>query len=673
MLEIKNLSKTYMMPKHKVEALKNVSFTTGSTGMVAVLGPSGSGKTTLMNIIGALDSDFDGDVVVNGKSLQNARGRDLDTHRRDTVGFVFQHFALVPSLTGQQNVELALELSRSKDKALRATALLERVGLAGHTGKKVNRLSGGQKQRVAIARALANDPDIILADEPTGSLDSVTGRQVMDLLKELSREKLVVIITHSPSLAEDYADTIVTMKDGEIVDTKRGSHVEAPAAQQKKVDRPARMSLGGACRYALRNLWIKKGRTIATALGTSIGIIGIALAIALASGASASFEAQIREVFPINNITVTPYSDDGAMPGMGFEPWSYADVQAAVAVSERLSGYHATPARMFLAMGAGLDRELVDQGTMEDYALRMLDLSRPAETVEDVLYLGSMPEAGNAFEVVLPMNTANSLLEEGEDLSSLLGASLYVRHLVGGENTGSQPVHFTLEYTIVGITSTNTLGDALFLVSDANIQLLEQQLDVDRQDMEFVGLTVYADSGVGDITGFIAELNQGQSRFTYVSTLESTIDGVNATLAAIRNVLIGLSSISILVALLMIAIVIFISVLEKIQEIGIIRAVGGRRADIRNIFFAEAAGVGLLSGVTGTGIAWLLSKLINAIAGASIGGGPLASGAVVEIARLSLPAALGLIAACMGLSIISGYIPARKAASMDPVAALRHK
>ncbi len=673
MLEVKNVSKTYKMPKHEVHALKDVSFTAGPTGMVAVLGPSGSGKTTLMNILGALDSDFQGDVVVNGRSLKQAKGRDLDTHRRDTVGFVFQNFALVPSLSGQQNVELALELSRYNGRSARARELLEQMGLKGHTGKKVNRLSGGQKQRVAIARALANDPAIILADEPTGSMDSATGRQVMELLKELSRDKLVIVITHSPRLAEDYADRVVTMRDGEIVsDTEKSSGTTAPDGSLAQ-HRPARMSLAGAARHALRSLWIKKGRTIATALGTSIGIIGIALAIALASGASASFEAQIREVFPINNITVTPYSDDGAMPGMGFEPWSYEDIQSALEMSDQFSGYHANPSRALFAMGAGLDRELVDEGSWDSYTLRSPDTSRPVETVADIIYMGRLPEEGNAFEVVLSLNSANALVEEGEDLASLLGVPLYVRHLLGSEEPGVQPDQVTVEYEIVGITSANTFGDTLFLISDANIQLLEQQLGIDRQDMEFVGLTVYADASVGDVPEFIDELNRGQSRFTYVSTLESTIEGVNATLGTIRNVLIGLSSISILVALLMIAIVIFISVLEKTQEIGIIRAVGGRRADIRNIFFAEAAGVGLLSGLTGTGIAWVLSKLINAIASASLGGGPMGADASFEIARLSLPAAAGLVTVCMALSVVSGYIPARKAAAMDPVAALRHK
>lgn len=682
MLKITNLSKTYAMPNHSVHALKDVSLEIQGPGMVAIVGPSGSGKTTLMNIMGALDSDFGGDVIIDGKSLKDARGKDLDTHRRNTVGFVFQHFALVHSLSALQNVELAMELSNEPDKHRRAAALLNQVGLSGHEKKKVNRLSGGQKQRVAIARALANNPDIILADEPTGSLDSKTGVQVLTLLKKLAETKLIIFITHSQELAEEYSDTIIYMEDGEIKEVRQLKDT-APATSDR-VEGPrgkSRMSFFSAIRYAARGLWLKKGRTIATAIGMSIGIVGIALAIALASGTSSTFATQIAEIFPVNNITVTLNNEGGSLPGIGGEmppTMNYEDLQAVLALSNKFSGYYASPNQMIIAREASLSFEEASSEDFEDNSLRGVDMSRPVETIEEALFLGRLPQEGDALEAVLSLNTAQALLGEGQELSSLLERSLYIRHMVMNigqfGNGGQQPEPFTVEYTIVGITSTNALTDSLFLPSESNLRLLEYALNQAREEMTFSSLTVYTSPEVTDIGAFIEDLNQEQSRFIFISTLESTISGVNAALAAIRNVLIGLSSISVLVALLMIAIVIYISVLEKVGEIGIIRAIGGRMRDIGNIFIAESIIVGLLSGVIGISIAYLFSLIINALAAAMVGGraaGMMTTG--LRIARLSPLAALGLLGFCILLSMISGYFPARKAAGLDPVRALRHK
>ena len=677
MLKINDLSKTYKMPNHTVHALKELSLELKAPGLVAIVGPSGSGKTTLMNIMGALDSDFEGDIVINGRSLRDARAKDLDTHRRNTVGFVFQNFALVHSLTGLQNVELAMDLSNESGKRRRAMGLLEQVGLAGHAKKKVNRLSGGQKQRVAIARSLANNPEIILADEPTGSLDSKTGQQVMSLLKDLSRTKLVIIITHSLELAEEFAGTIVSMEDGQIIDIQVKDTEDLGNESPEHSKAASRMSFRSALRYAARGLWLKKGRTIATALGTSIGIIGIALAIALTSGASATFQTQIAEIFPVNNITVTLDAEDSPVPGMGgAPPMTYQDLQAAMAVSDRLMGYFANPNQMVMTREVSLDMVEAQSEEIGEDSLRSLDISKPVETIEEALFLGRMPEMGNHYQAVLSLNTANALLAEGQELTSLLNQPLYIRYRSYqiAPNGNQEPVTLVVEYTIVGITSTNALANTIFLESGANLSLLEWMLELDREELTFSSLTVYADSGIRDISGFIDTLNAQQTDYVFVSTLESTISGVNAVLGAIRNVLIGLSSISVLVALLMIAIVIYISVLEKTQEIGIIRAIGGRMQDIRNIFIAESLTVGLLSGTIGVGIAYLLSHIINLTAASMIGGGASRMmPSALRLARLSPLAALGLVGFCMLLSMLSGYIPARKAAGMDPVRALRHK
>ncbi|MEG1028391.1 MAG: ATP-binding cassette domain-containing protein, partial [Oscillospiraceae bacterium] len=226
------------------------------------------------------DSDFQGEVIVNGKSLKEAKGKDLDSYRKNTIGFIFQQFNLLNSQSSMQNVELALDLSgKSKvEKTKRATELLEGVGLLDQRKKTVNLLSGGQRQRVAIARALANNPEIILADEPTGALDVKTGEQVMDLLKDISKDRLILMVTHAPELAEKYADIIINMEDGKIISIEENSSsVKSLSNVMKKEETKSKMSIGKAFKLSLRSAWLKKWRTLATAIGTSIGIGGIAL------------------------------------------------------------------------------------------------------------------------------------------------------------------------------------------------------------------------------------------------------------------------------------------------------------------------------------------------------------------------------------------------------------
>ena len=284
MLHVKGVSKSYTTGDFSQVALDDVSLEFGKTEFVAVLGPSGSGKTTLLNLIGGLDKYDSGDLVVNGKSTKDFADWEWDAYRNNSVGFVFQTYNLITHLSVLDNVEMGLTLSGVPAAAKRAKAVeaLERVGLKEHIHKKPNQLSGGQMQRVAIARALINDPDIILADEPTGALDTVTSAQVMDLIKEIAADKLVIMVTHNPELAEEYADRIVRFQDGHVVadsNPKRASQGE-PGYPLKKTS----MSFLTALKLSGRNISTKKWRTTLTALASSIGIIGIALILSLSNG-----------------------------------------------------------------------------------------------------------------------------------------------------------------------------------------------------------------------------------------------------------------------------------------------------------------------------------------------------------------------------------------------------
>ena len=287
MLKFKNITKTYITGNEKIEALKGINIEFRKSEFVSILGQSGCGKTTLLNIIGGLDRYTSGDLIINGKSTKEFKDRDWDSYRNHSIGFVFQSYNLITHQTVLSNVELALTISgvSKKERRERAIKALEEVGLKDQIHKKPNQLSGGQMQRVAIARALVNNPEIILADEPTGALDTKTSVQVMDILKRISKDKLIIMVTHNAELAEKYSSRIIKILDGKITDDSN------PIKEEKEEEKPENKNLKKtsmkfftAIRLSLNNLMTKKGRTILTAFAGSIGIIGIALILSLSSG-----------------------------------------------------------------------------------------------------------------------------------------------------------------------------------------------------------------------------------------------------------------------------------------------------------------------------------------------------------------------------------------------------
>ncbi len=291
MLELKKITKTYITGDFKQQALKGVSLKFRDCEFVSILGASGSGKTTMLNIIGGLDHYTSGDLIINGVSTKKYKDRDWDTYRNHRVGFVFQSYNLIPHQTALANVELALTLSgvSKSERRKRAISVLKKVGLKDHMYKKPSQMSGGQMQRIAIARALINDPDILLADEPTGALDSGTSVQIMNLLKEIANDKLVIMVTHNAELANQYSTRIVSLKDGNIIDDTNaydGKADDSPLTDKKKTRKTKKTSMSfiTALSLSLDNLMTKKGRTILTAFAGSIGIIGIALILSLSSG-----------------------------------------------------------------------------------------------------------------------------------------------------------------------------------------------------------------------------------------------------------------------------------------------------------------------------------------------------------------------------------------------------
>ena len=320
LLELKRITKIYPTGGENVEALKGIDLKFRDCEFVSILGPSGCGKTTLLNIIGGLDHYTSGDLIIDGKSTKKYKDRDWDTYRNHSVGFVFQNYYLIPHQTVLANVELTLTLSgiTKRERRKRAKEALEKVGLGDQMRKKPAQLSGGQMQRVAIARAIVNNPDIVLADEPTGALDTETSTQVLDILKEISRDRLVVMVTHNRDLAERYSTRIVRMLDGKIISdsmplTGEEESEDAAKAQSgeenNRIKKKPSMSLGTSYGLSLKTC-LQKGRTALTSFAGSIGIIGIALIYAVSQGTTIFIDNVQEETLSAYPLTIEAQSVD---------------------------------------------------------------------------------------------------------------------------------------------------------------------------------------------------------------------------------------------------------------------------------------------------------------------------------------------------------------------------
>ena len=419
MLQLKNIVKTYVTGELVQHALQDVSINFRENEFVSILGQSGSGKTTMLNIIGGLDRYTSGDLIINGVSTKKYKDSDWDCYRNNSVGFVFQNYNLIPHQSVLSNVELALTLAgvSRKERRQRAIAVLEKVGLKEHIHKRPNQMSGGQMQRVAIARALINNPDILLADEPTGALDSETSLQIMELLKEIAREKLVIMVTHNPELAEAYSTRIVKLKDGRIMDDSHPcsqEDAERASKKQKKVS----MSFWTALSLSFNNLRTKKGRTLLTSFAGSIGIIGIAMILSLSTGVN-NYIAQIqKDTMTSYPISITEQAFDlsalmgnGGMHSSGVEnaPDGVYSNPAALEMMSAMTGSvtenNLTAFKQYLDdPGSPIRQHIGENGIVYSYDTDFTIFAYDPENVlvnTDGSTLGS-GSRGNAFSQIVP-------------------------------------------------------------------------------------------------------------------------------------------------------------------------------------------------------------------------------------------------------------------------------
>lgn len=767
MLELKNVKKSFKTGDFVQQALKGINLNFGDKEFVAILGSSGSGKTTLLNIIGGLDHYDSGDLIIKGKSTKKFKEKDWDAYRNNSIGFIFQSYNLIGHISVLGNIELSMTLSgvSSKEKKKRAMEVLEKVGLKEHAHKKPNQLSGGQMQRVAIARALVNNPEIILADEPTGALDSTTSVQIMELIKDIAKDKLVIMVTHNPELAEKYATRIVEVKDGLVINDTNNEKEQENSQQEYKLKKTA-MGFFTALKLSFTNIWTKKGRTLLTAFASSIGIIGIALILSLSNG----FDIQIDE-FQKNTLSQMPIAI--SQVAMNMDEESFAEMtnsseneekeidESKIYPQKQLEDITHTNkfTKEYVNYIENINPDLIggisynratnlNIITKNNNDYKMLDSQttffplpeQNEEEREDTiikenfeLINGKMPTEKE--DILLLINTKNQLnstilkaigfdnvdsinFDEivGKEFKLILNDNLYKNNgefytlntnyeeMYNNENAitlkicgiirGKKDNKFA-EMSGNGLTYTQKLMKYVIEKNNESTIVKAQESkdyniltgekfeeassvqDANTKDttLAYLGadtvpvmIQIYPKNfeTKKEVLEYLDKYNEGKAdddKIIYTDYAETITTLSGGIMDAITIVLIAFSTISLIVSTIMIAIITYISVLERTKEIGILRALGARKKDVTRVFNAETFIIGLFSGILGIAIANLLIIPINKVI--------LNLTKLENVARLNPVHAIILIIISIILTLIGGWIPAKMASKKDPVNALR--
>ena len=710
MIELKHICKSYKQHRKKYDVLKDINLTFPNYGLVSILGPSGCGKTTLLNLIGGLDKATSGDLIINGISTSKYTLRDWDNYRNNYIGFVFQNFNLLEDRTVYNNVELTLRLGRvkRKERKEKIRKALEEVGLLELENKKVKYLSGGEKQRVVIARAIINNPEVVLADEPTGSLDSATSTEIMNILKEISKDRLVIMVSHNIDLVNDYSDDIIHLNDG-IIDDK--IDIQAEQIEPKKIKK-VHMSFLMALELSFKNMYSKIVRTLATILAGSIGIIAVTMVLGVTNGVGSYIEyvqGSALNDYPIVISSNTVASSSGNII-TGRKEFPDND---EITVTKTVTNYEAISKidKDFLEYIGNLDSskytilnynrsirlKLVSK--LQDGTYKLLfNPSYFTEIVDDYAFMesqydvlaGKLPTEYNEISLVIDKYNSISYsilqsmgldnteekykfediigkeykfvdnnqyyryVEESDRFVSNGGISNYEKFynesdttikIVGiirekkncdyglyspgmiyssaltnyvlERNLNSDIVKRQLEY---GYSKDVTTGKPYEeIVNDTSTMSIEYQYESDLvyygAEALVVRLNIYSMSFDNRlyINDYIKSYEKYKelTNINYIDRMTRITQELSAFVKVLTKVLLILALISLLVSIIMIAIINYISVMERIKEIGLLRSVGARRIDILQIFSTEAIIIGLFAGIIGILLSYALKKPIN--------------------------------------------------------------
>ncbi len=763
MLELKNINKSYKTGNFIQHALKDVSINFRKNEFVAILGASGSGKTTLLNIIGGLDRYDSGDLIINNKSTKKFKSLDWDRYRNNCIGFIFQSYNLIPHISILDNVEMGMTLSgvNSKTRRRKAKEALKKVGLLEHIHKKPNQLSGGQMQRVAIARALVNDPDIILADEPTGALDTKTSIQIMELIKEIAKNKLVIMVTHNPDLAKEYATRIIEFQDG--VKLSDSNPIKDTEKDNKTLKiRKTAMSFLTALKLSFNNIKTKKGRTLITAFASSIGIIGIGLILSLSNGFKIEvdkFEKNSLSQAPIIISTQAMSANSEDFEELTSKKLDKYPESKEVHVQKDIikTMYHTNKitdnyisylekidskylAGVSYAKGTNLIVVNKDSNNkynlvstlnsgVQEWTLLPTNPNNDKNGVIDNMYDVIAGEINNNEPgLILQVDSKNQVYESvlealgienketvtfdeimNKELKVILNNDYYIKS--GNMFYPSQDLEklynnknsITIKVQAIirgkedqemltngsGFAYTNALTQKV-IEANKNSDIVKAQEKIDYNiltnspfdetstkeymlgylgsDVVPIAIYLYPQdfNSKEEITNYLDKYNEDKKsddkiEYTDMASMISSLSG--GIMDAITVVLIAFSSISLIVSSIMIAIITYISVLERTKEIGILRALGARKKDIKRVFNAETFIIGLTSGLLGIIIAYLLTIPTNHIIENLSG--------LAGVAKLNIIHAIILVIINVILTMIGGTIPARMASKKNPVEALR--
>ena len=661
-LELKDVKKYYKMPGGgQYEALRgvNAKFATGE--MVAIVGESGSGKSTLMNTIGGLDSDFEGAILYEGKNLRDFSQKEMVNYHKKSIGFIFQNFNLIPHLDLIDNVSIAMTLSNADEKTRRGRAeeLLTQVGLKDHMHKKPDQLSGGQKQRVAIARALANDPDVIIADEPTGALDADTTDVILNMIRDIAASgKLVLMVTHSDKVAS-HCSRVLRIDQGQIVSDQEQKPLDHHLEQRTEV-KIQQMSLFKAISLAFKNMKAKFGRNALVSTGMGIGIMSVILMLSLGKGVTSYVSGQMN-TYSNPLVAEIQKTSSQKMRQQGMQAQQTGD-KAALAKQQQnnmasLSGTSSASAfskkdlkklekishvkklqKGYSAISLGTNQLKYGKKTASMIYLKTVNDGIAKSEIKK----GRLPKA-NKNEVMIDSGSADNLGKK--ILGKKVKASLQI-----GTKTITKTVKVVGIYEASGSGQVSTLllpySDLAKIFKDNGLTLKANVVYLTATDKQYTSSIKQAAKD----KGFAGSMQ------------EQMTEMFDSILSVLTYVLTAIAAVSLLVSAIMILVVLNISVVERTQEIGVMKALGARRKDIRRIFSSEAFLLGLASGIVGIALTWLLAQGINSFTQSAF------KAAVVSLTPQY--ALTGLIISIV-ISMIAGILPANHASKLDPVEALR--
>lgn len=646
-LELRKVNKYYKIREDDFcHVLKDVDLEFEKGEMISIVGESGSGKSTMMNIIGGLDSDFKGSLIFKGRDVSEFEEEELDNYRKNKIGFVFQSCNLISHLSILDNVTIALRLANvnKEERKKRAINALKEVGLINHLNKKPNELSGGQRQRVAIARALINNPEIIVADEPTGALDQETTEYILEIIRNIAKKgKLVILVTHS-DLVASYSSRIIKLKDGRIIeDLKNDDIFILNKDEESNKESNGNLSFLSAIKISEKNMKEKLSRNVLMLFGVSIGIMSIILMLGLGNGLKTYFSSIVYQYTNPLIVEVNMKTDDDptkmVMSVMGAgKNFEENDIKLLSSIKN--------------VVGTEKGFSIVSIGSAfltyrDDESMILMVNSMSKSVTDENIIEGRRPEENEILisERILDdlfLEEASEILDKDVTVDLILGTSLITYDFkVSG-----------IYYSDVGAPSEDT--SIIYL----NYNDLEKIAKDNDYELEPTRMYLEADN-----ENDAATIKKTIKDLGYEGAVQEVVGEKLLTMLKLMTyVLAGIAAISLLVSAIMIIVVLKISVSERTKEIGLLRAIGARSKDIRRIFISESVLIGVGSGILGILVSLILSYLINPIVYKYF---------YVDILIIKIPYIILGIAISVGVCMAAGLIPASKAANLDPVDSLR--